>query len=85
MITHIPVSECSACGTILDVSRRIDDDAVPTPGDVSVCFYCGHVTLFDHDLSLRELSAEEAARWADDPEIAKAVRFAKAARRKCEH
>jgi hypothetical protein len=31
----------------------------PSPGDVSICFGCGEVLLFDDDLEFREPSIDE--------------------------
>jgi hypothetical protein len=31
----------------------------PSPGSISICFYCGQVGLFEEDLTVRKMSDEE--------------------------
>lgn len=57
--TRVPISACKACGKPNDSATSISADIKPTPGDVSICLYCGHVTVFDDDLTLREPTSKE--------------------------
>jgi len=45
------------------------EDDKPASGDVTVCLYCGHIMAFAEDLSLRELTNEEAREVAGDKRI----------------
>jgi hypothetical protein len=45
------------------------EDAVPRPGDITLCLYCGHIMAFADDLTLRELNDEEAHDIAGDPRM----------------
>jgi hypothetical protein len=52
--------------TCLKCSRRLnahvalnDNDQGPTPGDMSICLYCNHASVYNDDLSLREPTPEE--------------------------
>ncbi len=40
-------------------SDPTDDDAVPEPGDVTICIGCGYLMTFNDDLTFRELTEEE--------------------------
>ena len=52
---------CPKCDKVLDGATHAggEDDAVPTPGDISICLYCVAILQFQEDLSLNELSEEE--------------------------
>lgn len=66
---HISASRCLHCSRLLDGATCVGDDDNPNPGDVTVCIYCGHIMAFANDLTLRELSKEEAIDVAGDPRI----------------
>jgi hypothetical protein len=52
--------------------------AMPRLGDITVCFYCGHIMGFTDDLQLRELTDEEIHKVAGDPIVIK-IQAARAA------
>lgn len=62
-------SKCLSCGIENDVATSVDGDCSPEPGDVTVCFYCGHIMAYDDDLKLRELTREEQIAMAGDQRI----------------
>lgn len=39
----------------------MDHNHPPRPGDLTVCFGCGHLLTFTDDMALRELPREELA------------------------
>lgn len=43
--------------------------AQPKPGDVTVCFTCGHVNIFDVDLELRHPTVAELIEIGNDREV----------------
>lgn len=47
----------------------VNGDERPTPGDITVCIYCGHIMAFADDLSFRELTGEEIHDIAGDERI----------------
>lgn len=60
MTTRLPETTCLGCGKSADaVSAPMDDDATPSPGDVTICIYCGYLMAFADDLSYRGLTEEE--------------------------
>jgi len=60
MTTRLPESECLRCGKKVNAASCVaDDNAVPEPGDVTICIACGHLMAFADDLSYRELTDEE--------------------------
>lgn len=46
---------CPSCGHEVDVSTSVQEDAVPNPGDISLCAYCGSINMFSSDMALIEL------------------------------
>lgn len=46
----------------------------PTPGDVSVCFYCMTIGVFDDDLLIVEPTLEQFERFAEDEDLQKSIR-----------
>jgi Zn ribbon nucleic-acid-binding protein len=62
-------SECPSCKKMLDGASAIDDDCEPSPGNVTICIYCGHIMAFADDLSFRELNDEEIRAVAGDKRI----------------
>lgn len=52
---------CPSCGKIIDGYTSADfDRASPQPGDVSMCWYCGGIMVFDGEpLSVRKPHAAD--------------------------
>lgn len=73
-----PPSPCPVCGKVLDANTPATDDAheaqIPSPGDVSLCGYCGAVCTFALDLTLRRPTAEEMESFLADPAVREMVR-----------
>jgi glutaredoxin len=40
--------QCPYCANILDAASN-DEDITPQVGDISMCFYCGELSLFGED------------------------------------
>lgn len=73
---HLPEVRCSACGNKLNAATHVGpDDPRPTPGDASLCLYCGHLSVFADDLTLRPLTDAEMYEAAGDPRILKVQRL----------
>jgi hypothetical protein len=49
-------------------------EAEPLSGDLTICFYCGHLMAFADDLTLRALTDTEIIEAAGDPDL---IRFQK--------
>lgn len=77
-----PENKCLACGYAMNMARGLSSDTTkPGPGDVSVCLNCGHLMGFNPDLTLRELSDEEAHDIAGDKDLLRAQAARAATRR----
>lgn len=50
---------CTNCGTLHNAATDVAGDALPTPGDWSICFNCGALRVFDGGGRLREPTAAE--------------------------
>jgi hypothetical protein len=75
----LPPFCCLACGFVADLASGVVDQRArnkeikPTPGDLSICFKCGHLAVFKADLTLRPLTGEERRAAAADFRVALTV------------
>lgn len=52
--------ECPACGYVMDcVTVAEGEDAIPRPGDISMCLSCGAFLNFDRDLYYQLANEQE--------------------------
>lgn len=65
--TRTPATLCPHCGYAMDAASSMQGEAVPDPGDWSICLRCAGVLQFDATLrpGLPALGAYEALRLAD--------------------
>lgn len=68
---NMAASKCLDCGRELDTATSFDSKQQPKPGDISICLHCGNVMVFADDLSLRELTEQDAHDIAGDPNLLK--------------
>jgi hypothetical protein len=70
MSTDLQPSPCTNCGKINDAATYIGSGKeTPSPGDISICYYCSHIMAFDEKLKLRELTDAEIIEVAGDPRL----------------
>jgi hypothetical protein len=71
MSFNVPMNTCLSCGIQANAATSVGyaPNKKPTPGDVTVCFKCGHIMLFGDKLELREPTAKEAYAIAGDKRI----------------
>ena len=56
-------AKCPDCGSKFNRSEHIrHNNAEPDPGDISICFCCGAVNLFDQDMNLEQCPDDELDR-----------------------
>jgi hypothetical protein len=67
--TQIVRNACPSCGTINECASDPTGQATPSAGDLSICLRCGHLTIFNADMSTRELNDEESYRVAGDKRL----------------
>lgn len=61
-INQTPASTCPICGENLNAATQVNNEAVkPEPGDVSVCFVCGEISIFGPDLKLTAAKESDLA------------------------
>lgn len=69
----VPRGHCINCGRKLPLASQLigDGDVVsaPEPGNITICFKCGHIMVFADDLSMRAPTDEEMRDIAGDPRI----------------
>ena len=66
---HVPDSHCLECHAVIDMAGGIRTEDAPSPGDISLCLYCGHVMIYGENLGLREPTDSEIVEIADNPEL----------------
>ena len=57
--TRVPNYTCPHCGNMNDAATCATGDAAPTAGDISCCEGCMEVSMFNDDLTMRSLTADE--------------------------
>lgn len=68
-------TKCLACSVLVDMGGDLKgNELVPRDGDITICFYCGHimaydVMTYDDKNSLRELTSEEMHEIAGSPAL----------------
>jgi hypothetical protein len=53
---------CPQCAELLDGATAMGEDAVPEPGDISVCCYCAEILQFDAAMHLVKCPEEALAK-----------------------
>lgn len=59
MTTRINGTDCPYCGKGCDAVTGVNNEGTASPGDVSICWYCGEVALFGAELDLRKPTPQE--------------------------
>jgi hypothetical protein len=63
-------SDCPSCGKHLDACSGVEAGGrSPSPGDITICLYCGHVMAFSDTLGLRDLTDDERRETAHDSRL----------------
>jgi len=65
----IKKSLCPFCEFPLDGASQVNGDNLPKPRDVSVCYKCGNISVFDDDLNLRRPTPKEEREFESDQTI----------------
>ena len=50
---------CPECGEATDMVSDVEGNATPSENDISICFCCGAINMFDVNVNLIEMSQEE--------------------------
>ena len=65
-----PSFACLDCGAVNPAQTGVTGKARPSPGDISICWTCGHLMAFaDADGRVRALTDAEIVEIAGDPRI----------------
>jgi hypothetical protein len=75
--TRLPAALCLHCRQPLDAATDAVGDNRPSPGDATICMYCGTIAVFADDMTLREPNREEARDLAGDPRVLRVQRARK--------
>ena len=68
-MTNMPEQKCETCGQLLDAVTHVNGPAKPSPGDLSICVYCGTLTVFNNELRRRALTGKEMIAAAGDVRV----------------
>lgn len=54
---------CPGCNRQSDAATPVegDGDIIPKEGDITICFYCGCISDFNEDLSIKKIAPERLA------------------------
>jgi hypothetical protein len=75
MTARMESSPCTNCGKLCDAAAYAGaGEATPSPGDFTICFYCGHLMLFDDRLHLRDPTDAEVVEAAGHSDVNAAYR-----------
>ena len=67
--TRVPGHNCPGCGQRVTAHSSADGRAkAPQPGDISLCFSCGYIAKIGDDLTMRELTDDDALAILADPD-----------------
>ena len=66
---RLPPHNCPSCYRVLTAATSATGDEMPRPGNITICFYCGHIMAFAKDMSLRSLTDAEIHDVAGNPLI----------------
>lgn len=74
-MTHMKPTICPACGRTNPLVGEQGGDAWPSEGDVSICWGCGELAIFDSEChgGLRRPTVREHAEIIADPTIRHAL------------
>lgn len=76
MSTRVPEQICQSCGRSLTaVSTPGPEDPQPSPGDATVCLYCGHLMIFTDEMTLRLPNDQEIYELGGRPDILNIMAF----------
>lgn len=65
----MPADRCPGCAHPFNDATHVAGDAKPSPGDLSMCWYCGAFLEFNPDLTTRLLTLEDIGSLPDDVRI----------------
>ena len=80
--TKVPLTKCPTCGKVLDAATAAADgqtppDAMPEPGNYTVCLGCGEILIFDRRM---RAARPTPADWITTPvDVQQALRRVQAA------
>jgi hypothetical protein len=75
MTYDIRETQCPECGYKIELAVTVTEVELraPKPGDVSVCFNCGQLSVWDKERRLRRPSLEETEIFIRDQRIVSAI------------
>lgn len=57
--TCITETFCPHCGSYLDTATGLNQVKTPGPGDITFCYYCCNVLIFNNELKPTEVTPEQ--------------------------
>jgi len=61
-ITRLKPTKCPACGYEIDGATGVEKGTTPRPGDISLCVYCGAISIYTRGMGIRSATAFEESR-----------------------
>jgi hypothetical protein len=78
---RIPKQKCPRCGYKLDATTSTSGDQKPEPGDLSLCFECGQISVFTENDGMRVPTKDEELELSVDPRVIRAQIFMRGIKR----
>lgn len=66
--SRTPINVCRNCGYRQDSATAIEQGTIPKKGDVSLCFKCGILSVYEKDLRTRQPTEDEMVAIIEDEE-----------------
>lgn len=82
--SKIPIGKCLACGEANYIASSVTR-VKPSAGDICICLYCGHMTVFNEDLTMHEPTEEETATALRNPEVRQHMEIQKKVKKESAH
>lgn len=59
MINLLNDDICPKCKTVLNACTGVTVDEKPSPGDITICYYCGAILKFSDDMTFIEFTKDD--------------------------
>jgi len=73
---QVDLPHCPYCNSVLDAHRGMDGNCLPMTGDVSICFNCANLLVYEIEggnIDLRKPTPEEQSDFDNDEYLTKII------------
>lgn len=62
---YIEQFQCPACHNMMDALEPCTAEAIPRPGDFTICDCCGHLSKYAADMHLLTVTKDDLSEWRE--------------------